>query len=56
VGNRRTPTSQDTGFGILCKFAKFAKFVKFAKFASAIRLGLDGALRKRRHSRALTGD
>jgi hypothetical protein len=34
----------------------FAKFAKFAKFATASSLGLDGALRKRRHSGVLTGD
>jgi hypothetical protein len=53
VGKRRTLTSQETGFGVLCKIAKFAKF---AKFATASSLGLDGALRKWRHSGALTGD
>jgi len=37
-------------------FAKFAKFAKFAEFATASSLGLDGALRKRRHSGVLTGD
>jgi hypothetical protein len=34
----------------------FAKFAKFAKFATASSLGVDGALRKRRHSGVLTGD
>ncbi len=38
------------------KFAKFAEFAEFAEFATASSLGLDGALRKRRHSGVLTGD